>query len=97
MAWPILAAGIAATTSAISNWWSNRTNKALANQQNAYNMNMWQAMNDYNTPSNQLARLKQAGINPNFMGSSISAGNVASSPTPSNSGCQNSLTYMCEQ
>lgn len=76
---PIIGAGISAISSIYTNW----RNRQLANEQNQFNLNMWNAQNKYNTPSEQLARLKQAGINPNFMGSSISAGNVAASASPS--------------
>lgn len=76
---PIIGAGISAISSIFTNW----RNRQLANEQNQFNLNMWNAQNKYNTPAEQLARLKQAGINPNFMGSSISAGNVAASASPS--------------
>lgn len=85
MPFPIAAAApvIAAGVSAVSNIFTNLRNARLANQQNAYNFNMWQQMNSYNNPSEQVKRLKAAGLNPNFMGSNISAGNVASSAAPS--------------
>lgn len=76
---PIIASGVSALSSIFTNW----RNQKLANEQNQFNLNMWKAQNQYNTPAEQLARFKQAGINPNFMGSSISAGNVAASATPS--------------
>lgn len=76
---PILAAGVSAVSNIFTNW----RNQKLANEQNQFNLNMWKAQNQYNTPAEQLARLKQAGINPNFMGSSIASGNVAASASPS--------------
>lgn len=85
MPFPIAAAApvIAAGVSAVSNIFTNLRNAHLANQQNAYNYNMWQQMNAYNNPAEQVKRLKAAGLNPNFMGSSINSGNVAAAASPS--------------
>lgn len=38
--------------------------KRLQDAQNAYNTQMWERTNEYNTPVNQVKRLKDAGINP---------------------------------
>ena len=48
---------------------------------NAYNLQMWHMQNAYNDPSQQMARLKAAGLNPNLVygkGATTTAG----SPTP---------------
>lgn len=53
--------------SALSFWgsrWAQRRNEQLTQSQNQWNMDMWQLQNQYNLPSNQVARLKAAGLNP---------------------------------
>ena len=41
-------------------------NLMLAQQQNAWNVEQWERENEYNTPANQMARMKEAGINPDL-------------------------------
>lgn len=59
-------------------------NKELMKMQNDFNVNMWQKQNAYNSPSNQLQLLKQAGVNPAvsdfFGGSGSTAAEVTSAP-----------------
>lgn len=59
-------------------------NKKAASQQNEYNMSAWQANNDYNSPINSLARLREAGLNPNlyYGGSGASVAGRSGSPAP---------------
>ena len=53
---------------------------AMWNKQNAYNEKMWARQNEYNSPANQVALLKQAGINPAyFYGQGSSAASQLSS------------------
>lgn len=58
-----------------------------ANQQkraNQFNIDMWQRMNEYNSPQAQMARLKNAGLNPNLIygqGASGASGNTSNAPT----------------
>ncbi|QCS35984.1 minor capsid protein [Capybara microvirus Cap1_SP_77] len=40
-------------------------NKELANIQNQYNIDQWQRENVYNSPAQQMERLRAAGLNPN--------------------------------
>lgn len=47
---------------------NNEYNKAQFDKQIAYNWEMFQKSNEYNTPSNQAARLRAAGINPYVAG-----------------------------
>lgn len=55
--------------------------RKMASKQNSYNISAWQMNNDYNTPANQLARLREAGINPNlFYGNGQSVAGIAKSP-----------------
>lgn len=48
--------------------------KKLASKQNSYNWSMWQANNEYNTPANQMMRLREAGLNPNLIYGSGASG-----------------------
>lgn len=41
-------------------------NEAMMDKQNEFSLDMWNRTNEYNTPSNQLDRLKDAGLNPLF-------------------------------
>lgn len=53
------------------NLWMNERNNRYNREQNeqAYqqNLQMWNLQNAYNLPANQIARLKQAGLNPNLI------------------------------
>lgn len=63
---------------------ANEANLELAKYQNQWNLEQWNRENAYNTPAEQMRRLKQAGINPNLAFSNGTIDNVsASSPTAS--------------
>lgn len=52
---------------------SNRGNKKEAEKQKAFQEDMWHQQNAYNSPEQQMARLKEAGLNPNLIyGSGVS-------------------------
>lgn len=55
-------------------------NLMLARQQNQWNLEQWQRQNDYNSPTSQMARLRQAGLNPDLMYGQGTTGNSVSSP-----------------
>lgn len=55
-------------------------NMMLAQQQNAWNVEQWERENEYNTPVNQMSRLKAAGINPNLAYSNGVSNLAAASP-----------------
>lgn len=56
-------------------------NQAVQNQyNNAYNYWLWQKQAEYDSPKNQVARLKEAGLNPNF-NSIEGTGNLGSMPS----------------
>ena len=42
----------------------NAANYALAQGQRSHDVRMWQLQNEYNSPKNQVSRLRQAGLNP---------------------------------
>lgn len=52
----------------------------LAKYNNEYNYWLWQQQAEYNSPVNQVARLKEAGLNPNF-NSIDGTGNLNTTPT----------------
>lgn len=49
---------------------------ALAEKNREWTEKMWHLQNEYNTPSAQMARLKEAGLNPNLAYGSVSSGNA---------------------
>lgn len=57
---------------------------AMAKYNNEYNYWLWKQQIEYNSPANQVARLKEAGLNPNF-NSIDGTGNASSIPTSSGS------------
>lgn len=46
---------------------NNYYSRKAASKANDYNFGMWQAENEYNKPINQMARLEEAGLNPNLV------------------------------
>lgn len=56
----------------------------MAKYNNEYNYWLWQQQMEYNSPANQVQRLKEAGLNPNF-NSIDGTGNATSIPTSSGS------------
>lgn len=57
--------------------------KELAKYQNDMAISNWNMANEYNLPSNQMARLEAAGLNPNLMYGQGSPGNASAISTPS--------------
>jgi len=57
-------------------------NRIDRNEQNAYNYNLWQEQNLYNSPEQQMQRYKDAGLNPNLIygTGTTSAGNTGMAP-----------------
>lgn len=46
---------------------SNESNERLAREQNERNQENWREQNEYNDPAAQMARLQNAGLNPNYI------------------------------
>lgn len=69
-----------AAVDALSQSSTNKANMNLAKYQNAWNYDMWQKQNEYNTPLAQMQRLKDAGLNPNLVYQN-GADNTAASPS----------------
>lgn len=59
---------------------ANKTNLKIARESFAHNQKMWQLQNDYNSPVNQMARYREAGLNPHMMYGSVSSGNSTNVP-----------------
>lgn len=57
---------------------ANRSNLELAKYSYQKDLEMWYRQNAYNSPTEQMARLKAAGLNPNLVYGNGSAVNVAS-------------------
>lgn len=86
---PLLAAGIAAGANLIggvvNNAYQQSTNRAsrrwqekMYDKQRADNLSDWSMSNEYNSPQQQMARLKMAGLNPNLVyGNGAQAGEAA--------------------
>lgn len=58
----------------------NSGNMALAEYQYQTNLDMWNRQNEYNSPVQQMQRLKDAGLNPNLMYGQGNVGNASSLP-----------------
>lgn len=64
---------------------ANASNERIAQRNNEFNQQMWEKNNEYNKPINQVARYKEAGLNPALIyGTSGSAGNSSGAVTASN-------------
>lgn len=59
---------------------ANRANRDIADKQNQANLDMWNIANEYNTPSAQMLRLRQAGINPNLYYANGQGSNISVNP-----------------
>lgn len=56
--------GLSIGANLFNTWRTNQSNRSLTTQQNAENRAMWMLNNFYNSPEQQIARLKAAGLNP---------------------------------
>lgn len=80
MALPLLgAAAIGAAGSLLSSGLSAGANALSAKAQRQYDYQMWLKQAEYNKPSNQVQRLRDAGLNPALALSNIGTGNMESS------------------
>lgn len=65
---------------------NRRWQEQMYDKQYQDNVNLWQMQQEYNSPENQVARLKAAGINPNLALSQISTGSASSAPAAAQAG-----------
>lgn len=75
-------------------WYNNKQNRKLARESNDfnalmwqkeadYNTEMWEKSNHYNSPQEQVARLRQAGINPAMALGNVQPGSASMQSSPS--------------
>lgn len=57
---------------------TNEMNYRIFKEQNAFNLDMWNKTNEYNSAKNQVKRLSEAGLNPYLMMSGGDAGTASS-------------------
>lgn len=69
-----------AKTAAASQADANATNLQIARETNQANADLWREQSAYNTPTNQMQRYRDAGINPYMAMSNITSGNAESAP-----------------
>lgn len=60
---------------------TNKANLKIAREQMLHQEKMVQMQNEYNSPANQMARYREAGLSPHMMYGSISSGNQTNIPT----------------
>lgn len=60
---------------------TNRANMELAKFAHQKDVEMWERMQEYNTPAEQMKRFREAGLNPNLIYGQGTPGNVDSYPT----------------
>lgn len=83
------AAGIGAVSDIANSFVSTAQSKKLMQKQFHYQKKMWQMENEYNKPINQMARLEEAGLNPNLVyssGANALGGSMGSVSQPSAAG-----------
>lgn len=69
-----------------SQYMANQQSMDVARYQNDWNLMMWKLNNKYNSPLEQIKRLKEAGLNPNLVYGSGNVGGNASSTPPQAAG-----------
>lgn len=79
MPWKLAAAAVSGGLGLADTAVNNYYNKKAAKQAYERDIAFWKMQNEYNTPANQMARLKEAGLNPNLIYGNITPGNSSSS------------------
>lgn len=81
-------------TNLLINRENQRWNEKMMDKQNAWNLAQWNRENDYNSASQQVARLRAAGLNPYLMMQNGSPGSASSvtSAAPATAGMSNTVS-----
>lgn len=78
---PLIIGGlVAGASNLIGQGVTNTQNRKLSKYSYQQDLAMWHRQNAYNHPSQQMARLKQAGLNPNLVYGTGSVGNTSAPP-----------------
>lgn len=85
---------ISGITGAIAQDSANETNLQLSRENRDWQEKMWNLNNEYNTPANQIERLKAAGLNPNLMYGQGTVGNSSSPASGVATPRVNPVNYM---
>lgn len=80
---PYAASGLQFGTNVLGSLINYGFQRNLNQQSFEQNVAMWEMMNEYNTPTNQMLRFKAAGLNPNLIYGQGNPGNATSPPTHS--------------
>lgn len=73
--------------------------KQLLEQQNQYNLEMWNMQNEYNSPAAQMRRFEEAGLNSALMYGQVNPGNATAAPvkkTPDAIKYENSMRDLAQ-
>lgn len=62
----VLSAGLGMVGNIVSTAMTNRANREMQREANEQNERLWREQMEYNSPASQMARFKQAGLNPNL-------------------------------
>ena len=74
---PIIAAGVTAAGALGSQLLGNAQARKMADYEFSNNLKMWNLQNAYNSPAQQMQRLKEAGLNPNLVYGNGAVGNTS--------------------
>lgn len=77
---PVMGQIIGGAENVVGTILQNRANRKLAEYEYSKNLEMWNKQNQYNTPSAQMQRFKDAGLNPNLIYGQGTPGNAVSLP-----------------
>lgn len=80
--WDIAGAVVGTGANIVSTAMTNQANERMQQQQNAWNLEMWNRNNEYNSPAAQLQRMKAAGLNPDLMYGQNASGAAGNSASP---------------
>lgn len=72
----LIGSGVSTAGSMFGSLTGNRSTRELSREIRKWNLEQWHRQNEYNTPTNQLKRMREAGLNPQLMYGQGSPGNA---------------------